>query len=83
MEYEYDTVTHVTELKPGWSDASKEDVGKITAQSFGTAMRVVWDVAKDEGWEIVSHSITRLDRWWVTAFLLRRPVRDTGNGQSR
>ncbi len=77
-EYEYDTLVYTTELKPGLADVSCDEISDVIANAFG---RAVESVSKhlpklgEGGWQLVSHSATRLDRWLVTTFLLRRPYR--------
>ena len=77
-EYEYDTLVHTTELKPGLADVSCDEISDAIANAFGRGVELVskhLPKLGEGGWQLVSHSATRLDRWLVTTFLLRRPYR--------
>jgi hypothetical protein len=72
---EYRIMVQALGIKPDMLDATPEQIG----QSFTAGMgRMVEKAAKEldsfegGGWTIVSHALTKLDRYLIVSLLLRR-----------
>ena len=80
-KYEYSMFVKPIVLTPGIGDATSDEVARDLSQVFA---RLIQDTTKAlelpdfrEGWEIISHDVTRLDRHVVITFLLRRELSQT------
>lgn len=78
MEYEYRSITPPPlEITAGIGDVSAEELATELTLRFATSARDLTQILSEtpelQGYEAVSHSTTRLDRWLVTTYLLRRP----------
>lgn len=75
--YEYKTIIPTPfEIRFGIGDASAEQVAADITHLLATNLRELTHILAKEpklrGYEIISHSTTRLDRWLVTTYILRR-----------
>jgi len=82
-EYEYSTITPTPiEIRAGIGDASAEQVAADITHLVATNLREMTQILAErpelQGYEIVSHSTTRLDRWLLTTYVLRRPTQSKG-----
>jgi len=76
-EYEYNTITPTPiEIRAGIGDADAAQVAADITHLLATNLRELTQILAErpelQGYEIISHSITRLDRWLLTTYILRR-----------
>ena len=65
------------EIKPEMADLSPEKIGQSLAGELGkllsTAARGLVNLPDKGHWEIVSHSLTRLDRHLILSVVIKKP----------
>ena len=63
-------------MRPGIADASTDELNQAIALQLGAIVNRTTESVADlpEGdWEIMSHDITRIDRYLLVTFLIRHP----------
>ena len=76
MEYEYTFLVETVAITPGIADLSPDEFSQELATGLGhlgQSMTKSIPTLPKGGWEIVSHSVTRIDRHLTATFLIRRP----------
>ena len=72
---EYSSLVTSIELRPGIEDASTDQINASIAQAFGQVVktgREGMEKLEGGGWEIVSHSVVRIQSHLVVTLILRR-----------
>ena len=82
MTDQYATMVQVIELKPGVADFSRQEVGQgigLEFQKLASRLPKMLTSGpfKGQTWEIVSHDVTRLDRWLLVTLLARKLSKQT------
>ena len=76
MAYEYSSIVDAIELKAGLADTSLSEFREAMAfalqNSVAKLPSAIQSKLLGEDWEVVSHDLTRIDRYLLLTVLLRR-----------
>ena len=74
-DYEYGAIIRTVELRPGLPDMSGDEVSQAVLPGFNKTLQEAAKACElQEGnWEIMSHALTRVDRYMIATFVIRHP----------